>query len=89
MAEIHAHGEGRPLGLRVGGDHEGEIEGIGPLRQQRDADHPGGVGQEEGDVLRRGGLGGHDQIALILPVFIVDHHGHAESTYGVNGFLHR
>ena len=86
---VDAHREGGALGLGVGRDHEGQVERVRPLGQERDADDPRGVGQEEGDVLRRGRLGRHDQVALVLTVLVVDHDGHAQAPDGVDGLLHR
>ncbi len=88
MPVIHADREGRALRFRIGHHHERELKGVGPLGQQRDADHARGVGQEEGNVLRRGRLGRHDQIAFVLAVLIIDDHGHAEAPDGVNGLLY-
>ena len=88
VAEVDAHRERRALRLRVGGDHQRQVESVGPLGQQRHADDPGRVGEEEGDVLGRGRLAGHDEVAFVLPVLVVDHHGHAEAADGVDGFAH-
>ena len=85
---VDAHREGRPLRLGVGRDHEGQVEQVRPLGQQGHADDPRGVGQEEGDVLRCGRLGGHDEVTLVLTVLVVDDDGHAEPADGVDGFLH-
>ncbi len=85
---VDAHGERRALGLGVRRDHQRQLEQVGPLGQQRDADDARGVGEEEGDVLRRGRLGRHDQVALVLPVLVVDDDGHAQPCDGVDGFLH-
>ena len=49
---------------------EGQL--VGPLRRDGGADHAGRVLEEEGDRLRRGELGGHDQVALVLAVLVVD-----------------
>src|SRR5207253_1273808 len=48
---------------------------------------PGRVGHEEGDLLGRGRLRGHDQVALVLPVLVVDHHHHVSPTDGGDGVL--
>ena len=70
---VDADGEGGPLDLGVGGDHEREVEVLDPLGRERHADQPGGVGQEEGDLLGGDGVGRHDQVALVLAVLVVDH----------------
>ena len=88
VAIVDTDRERGALCLGVGRDHEGQVEQVGPLRQQRDADDTGGVGQEEGDVLRGGRLGRHDQVALVLPVLVVDDDGHAEVPDGVDRLPH-
>ena len=85
---VDAHREGGPLGLGVGRDHEGQVEGVGAFGQERDADDAGGVGQKEGDVLGRGRLGGHDQVTLVLPVLVVHHDDHAQPAHGVDGLTY-
>ena len=87
VPEVDAHREGGALGLGVGRDHERQLELVGPLGQQRHADHARGVRQEEGDVLGGGRLGGHDEVTLVLPVLVVHDDGHAEAPDGVDGLL--
>ena len=41
---------------------------------ERDADHPRRVAHVERDLLGRGELGRHDEVALVLPILVVDHH---------------
>ena len=88
VPEVHTHREGGALRLGVGRDHERQVEGIGPLGQQRDADDARRVGQEEGDVLRGRGFGRHDEVALVLTVLVVDHHGHAQLRDRIDRLLH-
>ena len=52
--------------------HQRKIELVEALRRERHADDPGSVGEEEGDLRRGGGLGGHDEVALVLAVLAVD-----------------
>ncbi len=87
VPEVDAHGERGPLRLGVRRHHEGQVQRIGTLGQQRHTDDPGRMGQEEGDVLRRRRLGGHDQVTLVLPVLVVHDDHHAEPPDGVNGLL--
>ena len=87
MPVVDADRECSALRLGVRRHHERQVEGVGPLGQQRHADNTRRVRQEEGDVLGGGRLGGHDQIALVLTVLVVDHHGHAQPGNGVNGLL--
>ena len=84
---VDTDGEGGPLGLGVGRHHERQVELVGALGQHRHADHAGRVGQEERDLLGRRRLGRHDQVALVLPILVVDDHHHAEATDGVDGFF--
>src|SRR5262249_55217710 len=46
-------------------------------RGQRQAHHAAGVPHHEVDRLRGDGLGGDDQVALVLPVFVVHEDDHA------------
>jgi hypothetical protein len=73
VAVVHAHGERRPLHLGIGGHHQGQVEVLHPLRGEGNADETGGVGEEEGDLLRGDRVGGHDQIAFVLAILVVHH----------------
>ncbi len=84
---VHADGERGALGLGVGRDHQWQVEQVGPLGQQRHADHARRVGQEEGDLLRRGRLGRHHEVPLVLPVLVVHHDDHAELADGLDGLF--
>src|SRR5690606_21105222 len=53
------------------------------------ADHPRGVADEEGDGLGAGRAGGHDQVALVLAVLVVDDHDDLASGDGRDGVLDR
>ena len=72
VAVVHAHREGGPLHLGVGGHHQGQVELLDPLGGERHADQTRGVGEEEGDLLGGDRVGGHDQVALVLAVLVVD-----------------
>ena len=75
---VAADGEGSALGVLVDADHRGQAQRVGAGGVQRHADHPGGVPDGEGHELRGGVLGGEDDVALVLAVFVVDdHHGAA------------
>ena len=73
VAVVHADREGGALGPRcwpspsAAGRAASTRSGV-----SGDADQARGVGQEEGDLLGRGGLGRHDQVALVLAVLVVD-----------------
>ena len=74
VAEVDAVGERGALGLGVVADHERDVELVEALAGERRADDARGVAHEEGDLLGRGRLGRHDEVALVLAVLVVDHH---------------
>src|SRR3712207_8558115 len=51
------------------------------------ADHARRVVQEEGDLLGSGELGGHDQVALVLPAGVVDDNHDVAPPEGGDGVL--
>ena len=73
MAVVDRDEERGALALGVLRDHQREVELGGPLGGDRRAEVARGVVEEEGDALRRGELGRHDQVALVLAVLVVDH----------------
>ena len=79
--------ERRALALGVLLDHRLERQLAGSLRRDGRADDAGRVLQEEGDLLRRGELGGHDQVALVLAVLVVDDDHDLAATDGRHGIL--
>ncbi len=87
MAGVDAHGERRALALGVRRDHERQVEVLDPFRGEWDADEPGGVGQEERDLLGRDRIGRHDQVAFVLAVFVVDDHHDLAATNGLDRIL--
>ena len=62
-----------------------EVELDGALAGDRRADHAGRVVEEEGDGLGRHELRRHDEVALVLAVFVVDHHHDLAATHGGYG----
>src|SRR5262249_26270351 len=60
------------LALGVLHHHGIEIELASALAGDRRADVSGRVMEEERDLLRRHELGRHDEVALVLAVFVVD-----------------
>ena len=76
LGGVDRHRERGALGLGVVRHHERQLELVGALGQDRDADHPRGVGEEEGDLLGRRRVGRHDEVALVLAVGVVDHDHH-------------
>ena len=87
MAVVDRDGERRALALGVLADHGRQVEGIEPVAGQRDADHPRSVVEEEGDLLGRGVLGRHDEVALVLAIGVVDHDHHLALADGGDGVL--
>ncbi len=66
-------------------DHQGKIERVEPLARHGQADQTAAVLGHEVDRLGRDLLGGHRQIALVLPILIVDHDDHLTGANGVDG----
>ena len=76
LGEIDADRERSAMGLGVlrGHHHRRQIEFVAALTGEPDADHARGVTYEERDRLRRCRIGGHDQVAFVLAVFVVGDH---------------
>jgi hypothetical protein len=87
VAVVDGDGERRPLRLGVGRDHEGEVELVGPVLGDGGADEARRVFDEEGDLRRRGELGRHDEVALVLPVLVVDDDDDLPAADGGDGLL--
>ena len=85
MSVVDAEGERRALGLGVVPDHERDLEFVESFTGERGADHAGGVADEEGDGLRRGRLRSHEEITLVLPVLVIDHHDDLTAGDGGDG----
>ena len=73
VAEVDGDEERGALALGVLHHHRRQVELGGPLGGDRRAEVARGVVEEERDALRRGELGRHDQVALVLAVLVVDH----------------
>ena len=91
-------GGGPPLGLdrdaerrlEAGGilrHHERNLEFVEPLRRHRQADEAAPVLRHEVDRLGRDLVGSNRQVALVLPVFIVDDDDHLSLAEGVEGIF--
>jgi hypothetical protein len=87
--QIHGHGEGGTLRLAVDRHHLRQIES----RQRRlfhgYADDAAGVPDHECHRHGGGMLGGHDEVAFVLAVFIVHDDHHASGTQLGEDLLHR
>jgi len=79
VAIVDGDRERGALSLGVRHDHQRQVQLVGPGGLQRHAEHPGGVLEVKRHALGRDVLGGHDQIAFVLAVLVVDDHDHAAS----------
>ena len=70
---VHADRVGRahPLGVGSERGHQRQFEPVEFRAFHRHADHPAGVFDHEGHALRRGFLGGEDEVALVLAPGVV------------------
>lgn len=75
VLEVDRHGEGGIHGLLIAlvGDHEREVEAGEVIGGHTHTDEAARVTDEEGHLLLRDGLGGYDEVALVLSVFVVKH----------------
>ena len=69
---VHADGEGGGLAVLVQVVHRRQVEPVAGLAGEPDAHHAGGVADGEAHQFGGGQLGGEDQVALVLPVLVVD-----------------
>src|SRR5580692_1112903 len=74
IAGFHADGVRGPHPLGVLARHQRELEAVQHLAWHRDADHAAGVPDHKGQQGRSGLARGEDDVALVLPVGIVDDH---------------
>ena len=74
LDEVDGVGERRAVALRVLLHHQRQAQLLAAGAGERRAHDAAGVAHEEGELLGRRVLGGHDQVALVLTVLVVDHH---------------
>ena len=74
VARVDRHRVRGAAPVLVGVVHRRQVEPVAVGLGQRHADVAGGVPDHEREQLRGGLLGGEDQVALVLPVLVVDHH---------------
>ena len=86
-AGVDRDGERGALALGVVGDHQREAQLVEPLPLDGHADHAAGVADHERHRLGRHGLGGHDQVALVLAVGVVDDDHDLAARDGGDGVL--
>src|SRR5690606_964628 len=72
LPRVHGHGVGGAALVLVLVVHRRQVEPVGVRLGQRHADVAGGVPDHEGQQFGCGLLGREDQIALVLPVLVVD-----------------
>ena len=85
LDEVDRHGEGGSHRLGVVHHHEWQVECVGPLVGHRGTDHAAGVADHEGHLLRRHGVGGDDEVALVLTILVVDHDQELTPGVGLDG----
>jgi hypothetical protein len=83
---LDGDGEGGAVAARVLLDHHRELELLDAVGRQREADEAPAEARHEVDGLGRHLLGGHGQVAFVLPVLVVhqdDHLPLADIFYGI------
>ena len=76
MAKVHRDGKGRSLGLGICHHHQGQVQLVGPLALEGHTEYSRGVLKEEGHTFGRDVLGGHDEVAFVLAILVIDHDDH-------------
>ena len=87
VAGVDGEREGGAHGLAAVVAHQGQLELLEPFAFHRDAHDPGAVADHEREGLGRGALGGHDQVALVLAILVVDDDDHAAAADRLDCFL--
>src|SRR6266446_6069597 len=88
-AGVHADREGGAERRGVVGDHHRDLQLVEALAEHGHADEPAPVLGHEVDRLRGRLLGGHEQVAFVLAVLVVDHDEHATGADLLDAFLDR
>jgi hypothetical protein len=86
LGRLDRNGEVGVVLRGVVADHGLEAQLARALLGQRDANQPARLAHHEVDVLGAHLFGGHDQVALVLAVFVVEDHHHAASADIVEDF---
>jgi len=85
-AVVYGHGEGGAERRGVCGHHHWQVEPFGHIWQDRHANLTASLPDHEVDHLGRRSVGGTDEVALVLAVFVVgDDHGLATGNRGDGG----
>src|SRR5699024_12193624 len=77
LAGVDGDGVGGAVLVLVLARHRRQAQAVAFGAGQRRTHETGTVPDEEGHQFGGGLLGGEDQIALVLPVLVVEHHDHA------------
>src|SRR5262249_55756241 len=88
-ARVHGDSERRAHGRGVLGHHHPELELVQALAGHRHADQAPPVGRHEVHAFRRDLVGGHDQIALVFTILVVDDQQHPALPDLLDAFLDR
>ena len=70
---VHAHRESGTHDFGILLHHEGQLQLIGSSAGHRSTDYATGVVNEEAHLFFGRKLCGHDEIALVFPILVVDH----------------
>ena len=76
VLEVDRDGERGAVRVVAVGDHRRQPQRRGAGRLDADAEDPACVADHERERFRGGVLGGHDEVALVLPVLVVDDQHH-------------
>jgi hypothetical protein len=77
VLRLDGDGEGGGVAGAVGLGHQRQAELLDPPAVHRQADQAAGEAGHEVDRVRRGELGGDDEVALVLAVLVIDQDEHA------------
>ena len=87
--DVDGHGERRLEAGRVVGDGHRDLQLVEPAPGHGEADQPPPVAGHEVDRLRRHLVRGEGQVALVLPILVVDHDDHPPCAKGGDGVVDR
>jgi hypothetical protein len=86
-AGLDRDGEGGAHVAGVGGDHHRQAQLGDPLGGEGEADEAATLAAHEVDLLGGAGLGGDDEVALVLAVLVVDEDDHAAAADDLDAAL--
>ncbi len=88
LRRIDADGKCGAVGCRVGIGHQRQVQLIQPVRLQRHANQPPGLGLHEVDRLRSAELRRADKVSLVFTVWIINHDHHAAVGQKLGSLFH-